>query len=268
MKAVVLARGKGTRMQRPDSDASLGAAQRRMADFGLKAMIPFRRPFLDYVLSALADGGVTDVCLVVGPEHDRVRDYYLREQPPVRVTISFAVQDTARGTADALLSARRFAGADPFLVANADNYYPPVVFRELVARDGPALAAFDRDSLIRFGNVSADRIAQYAVVVVDGNGWLQDIIEKPDADTLASFGSTYRVSMNCWRFDAAIFDACGHIAPSSRGELELPTAVRYAIRTMGQRFRVVPLEVGVLDLSQRADIAKVERRLHPIDPNP
>ena len=42
-------------------------------------MIPIGRPFLDYVLSGLADAGYRRVCLVVGPEHQAVRDYYRRE---------------------------------------------------------------------------------------------------------------------------------------------------------------------------------------------
>ena len=90
MKALVLARGKGTRMQRADRTAAVGAAQSSVADTGLKAMIPFRRPFLDYVLSALADAGCLDICLVIGPEHGVVRDYYERTRPPERVRLTFA----------------------------------------------------------------------------------------------------------------------------------------------------------------------------------
>ena len=116
--------------------------------------------------------------------------------------------------------------------------------------------------------MSAGRIAQYAVLVIAADGSLQDIVEKPDPETLAAFGSRYFVSMNCWRFDRAIFEACARVPPSSRGELELPNAVRYAIRTMQRRFQTIPIEAGVLDLSHRSDIAEVERRLEGIDPQP
>ena len=67
--------------------------------------------------------------------------------------------------------------------------------------------------------------------------------------------------MNCWRFGPSIFDACRSIEPSPRGELELPNAVRHAVRVMGERFRAIPVDAGVLDLSRREDIAAVERRL-------
>ena len=113
MKALVLARGKGTRMRRTDSTTTADAEQSRVADTGLKAMIPFRRPFLDYVLSALADAGCSDVCLVIGPEHDIVRDYYERTRPPERVRVTFAVQQEARGTADAVLQPKVLPACRP-----------------------------------------------------------------------------------------------------------------------------------------------------------
>jgi glucose-1-phosphate thymidylyltransferase len=74
--------------------------------------------------------------------------------------------------------------------------------------------------------------------------------------------------MNCWRFGPSIFRACRSIEPSPRGELELPNAVRYAVRVMGERFRAIPVDAGVLDLSRREDIAAVEARLSGVDARP
>ena len=279
MKALVLARGKGTRMQRDDQAATVDAAQSRVADSGLKAMIPFRRPFLDYILSSLADAGCLDICLVIGPEHDAVRDYYERTRPPERVRVAFAIQQQARGTADAVLSAESFAQDAPFLVLNADNYYPVDVLRALVALDGPGLPAFRRSTLIEQSNIDAERIRSFALLTVDETGTLVDIIEKPDPDTFARyFGDDaidgrheirdVRVSMNCWRFGSSIFTACRSIELSPPGELELPNAVRYAVRVMGERFRAIPVDAGVLDLSRLEDIAEVERRLSAFEPRP
>jgi len=273
MKAVVLARGKGTRMQRATPGAPADPAQTRAADSGIKGMIPFRRPFLDYVISELADAGCRDVCLVIGPEHEVVREYYERSRPPERVRVTFAIQTAARGTADAVLAARAFADGQPFLVLNSDNYYPAEVLNALAALDGQGLPAFGRDTLIEQSNIDPDRIRSYAVLSIDAAGNLLDIIEKPDSETFASFDreggrDAVRVSMNCWRFEAPIFTACERIEPSARGEVELPNAVRYAVRVMGERFRTIPFETGVLDLSKREDIAEVERRLAHVDPRP
>ncbi len=54
-KVVIPARGLGTRMRKHDGASHLSAAQEAAADTGMKAMIPIKRPFLDYVLSGLAD---------------------------------------------------------------------------------------------------------------------------------------------------------------------------------------------------------------------
>ena len=56
-KAVILARGLGTRMRETDGDAELTAEQTAVAESGVKAMMPIDRPFLDYVLSELAEHG-------------------------------------------------------------------------------------------------------------------------------------------------------------------------------------------------------------------
>jgi glucose-1-phosphate thymidylyltransferase len=267
VKAVILARGKGTRMRQPDAAAPLGAAQDAMAAAGLKAMIPIRgRPFLDYVLSALADADCLDVCLVVGPEHSVVREHYTKTRRPERVRVQFAVQARARGTADAVLAAERFAGRDPFLVLNADNYYPVDVYRALGALDGPGLAAFRRDALVRLGTIDPERVRSFALLRLTPAGDLEDIVEKPDEGTLAAAGESAYVSMNCWRFGPSIFEACRRVAPSPRGELELPEAVRYAVRRMGERYRAIPFEAGVLDLSRRGDVAEVAQRLPRLQP--
>ena len=268
MKAIVLARGKGTRIQRAASDAAATPEQARIADSGVKGMIPFRRPFLDYVISALADAGCRQVCLVIGPEHDSVRDYYERVRVPERVAMAFAVQPEARGTADAVLAAEAFAGADPFLAVNADNYYPVAALRALAALDGPGLVAFERAALVSGSNIDPARIRSFALLTIDAHGNLADIVEKPDAETCGRDGDRAAVSMNCWRFGPSIFEACRRIEPSARGEMELPSAVRFSIEVLHERFRAIPVAAGVLDLSRREDIAEVERRLADVDPRP
>ena len=143
IKAVILARGLGTRMRRAEvSGQPLDASQARMADAGLKAMIPVGRPFLDYVLSGLADAGFREVCLVIGPEHDVVRKYYMHDCIPKRLQVSFAVQEQPLGTADALAAAEAFAAGGCFLMLNSDNYYPTAACRALRLLAQPGVAAF------------------------------------------------------------------------------------------------------------------------------
>jgi glucose-1-phosphate thymidylyltransferase len=227
-------------------------------------MIPIGRPFLDYVLSALADAGCSDICLVIGPEHTAVREYYERPGLLERVCVSFAIQERPVGTANAVLAAESFAGGDRFLVMNADNYYPVAAYRALSELGEPGLIAFDRDVLIADGNIPAERILEYALLDVGTDGYLRRIAEKPDEATARALVGTpaaNAVSMNLWCFDAGIFDPCRTVSLSERGELELPHAVQHAIDAYGRRFRVVPIRAAVLDLSSRGDIAGVAERL-------
>lgn len=262
-KAVILARGLGTRMRREDGAARLEADQAHAAAAGVKALIPVGRPFLDYVLATLADAGFTDVCLVIGPEHSAVRERYTRELVPARLRVHFAIQAEPRGTADAVAAAEAFAGTEEFLALNSDNLYPVRALRELRLLPGPGLPVFSGKALVREGNVPPERLRAFSVVLVDDDGCLADIIEKPDDATFSAWGDDPPVSMNCWRFPPEIFAACRSIGPSPRGELELPDAVREAIRR-GVRFAVVRSNEGVLDLTQRGDIAAVAERLRGV----
>lgn len=257
-KAVILARGAGSRM-RASADIRLEPAQSAAADTGVKAMIPFGRPFLDFVLSGLADAGFAQACIVIGPEHDFVRDYYERNQPR-RIQPHFAIQAKPLGTADAVLAAEGFASGGEFVVINSDNLYPAEVLSALRGLGQPGAVMFDENSLIEHSNISRERVRSYAYAKVDAAGFLIDLIEKPDEQTLADLWGFALVSMNCWRFSQEIFEACRRVPLSSRGEYELPAAVREAVRG-GTRFKIVRSAAGVLDLSRRSDIAAVGERL-------
>jgi dTDP-glucose pyrophosphorylase len=265
-KAVILARGLGTRMRRADSDALLDETQSSAADSGLKGMIPIGRPFLDYVISALADAGIKDVCLVIGPEHHRMRDYYGGEVELTRIRVHFAVQDKPLGTADAVLAAESFAGGETILMLNSDNYYPIHTLRALCELGSSGVAAFERDALIRLSNIGAERIEKMSVIEVDGHGLLTRITEKPSAAQMASHSGEMLVGMNSWSFTPEIFQACRRIVPSPRGELEIQDAVQLARDDMGVRFTVLTFHDGVLDLSSRGDVVSVAEGLRHVEP--
>lgn len=265
-KVVILARGLGTRMRKEDESAQLAGDQAAAASLGIKAMIPIGRPFLDYVLTEVADAGFTDVCLVIGPEHRPVRDYYQREMVPSRIRIHFAEQERALGTANAVLSAERFAGGDTFVVLNSDNYYPSAVLDELHRMREPGIAGFDRETLVRSGNVSAEGTSRFGALDIDEAGYLRRILPAPNEAMLGAGGPIYS-SMNCFLFTSEIFIACREVPLSTRGEYELPQAVHWAMDKHGMRFRVVKISAPVLDLSTRADIARVAEHLKGVAVN-
>jgi dTDP-glucose pyrophosphorylase len=283
-RAIVLARGLGTRMRAPDPSARLTPEQQRIADAGLKAMIPVNGcPFLDYILSSLADAGVRDVALVVAPEHDALRRYYESEAPPARVRVGFVVQDQALGTANAVLAAEPWVQREPFLAMNADNLYPVDALAALAALAEPGLPVFDPEDLMRSSNIPAERLRSFAILETDDRGYLTGIVEKPESEVrpkqvlpprkvlppkqvLPPKGGSY-ISMNCWRFDERIFQACRDVPRSVRGEFEIPEAVGVAVRR-GVAFKTFPARGPVLDLSTRADATDVARRLAGVSPRP
>jgi glucose-1-phosphate thymidylyltransferase len=267
LRAVILARGLGTRMRRTDGAPPLGGEQAAAADAGLKAMMPIGRPFIDYILSALADAGIEEACLVIGPEHAGVRAHFA-EGGPRRVGVRFAVQERPLGTADAVLAAEEFTAGGRFMVLNGDNYYPVPVLARMASVQEPAVAAFSRSALLAGGQIPPERIERFAILDIGGDGYLRRIVEKPESAALATFGPDPRVSMNCWVFDSRVFDACRALTPSPRGELELPLAVQAAIDAGAMRVRAVMVEAPVLDLSSRADVAAVTAGLAGVAPRP
>ena len=258
-KIVVLARGLGTRMRRGDASAQVDGRQAAVAEAGIKALIPIDRPFLDYVLSAAAEAGFRHVCLVVGPEQQAIRDYY-GSIAADKLTFSFANQQVPKGTADAVAAAEEFAGNDPFAVINSDDYYPVSSLQALRQQSGSAVALFEREAMLR-GNVPEDRIKSFAVARISPCGRLEQILEKPDEATLTVLPRPLWISMNCWRFGPSIFKACRAIEPSPRGEYEIPTAVQYVIRVLGEPFAAVMIREPVLDMTCRGDIAAVAAKL-------
>lgn len=252
-------------MRRPDSSGPLATDQLAAADAGVKAMIPIGRPFLDFVLSELADSGIREICIVIGPEHAQVREYYASLSLR-RIAIRLAIQEQPLGTANAVLAARQFIADEPFLVLNSDNYYPVEAFHVLRQLGEPGLAAFERETLVRESNIPPERLREYALLQISRDGWLEKIIEKPSQMPTVEREEVF-VSMNCWRFQSSIFRACEQVPRSSRGEFELPQAVQLGIDSLGLRFRAVPIRAGALDLSYRSDIPTVARRLAHIRPD-
>ncbi len=254
-------------MRAASRQATLDETQQNAADTGVKAMIPVGRPFLDYSLSALADAGIEDVCLVTGPEHNAVVDYYTGPGTPSRVRITFAMQQEPLGTADAVLAAEKYVNGGAFLVLNSDNYYPASALSALCAATPPAIAAFASDALVMLGNVTSDRLQRFGALEFTSDDFLSRIAGDPDR-ARSSGGGTIYCSLNCWSFTPVVFDACRKVTKSARGEYELTQAVQLAIDTMGYSIRVVKLHEGVLDLSTRDDIPAVTDRLSNLGCNP
>lgn len=259
MTAIVLAGGRGRRLQTSDPSALASQAQRLAAARGLKVLMPVGasgRPLVDYVLARLAEASVTDVVIVVPPDHAELAAH-LAVSPAAGLNLRLAVQPVANGTAGAVAAAAPFVTTPACLVVNGDNLYPVAALRALAALDTCGLAAFTRASLEQESGFPPARVAAFASVECDDDGWLSAMHEKPPVDMI---GPATRVSMNLWRMDRAMLAACRDVAPSSRGEFELPDAVMLAV-ARGTRVKVVEVTGAVLDLTTAADVGIVSRAL-------
>jgi len=186
MQAVVLAAGQGTRM-------------RPLTEQTPKPMLPVAdRPLVAHTADAAIAAGADELIFVVGYEADTVRAYFGDEYRGTPV--SFAVQESQEGTADAVAAARDHIDG-PFAVLNGDNLY-----------DEASLAAlFDQAP-----SVAAYRVpdpSNYGVLSTDGDV-VTDIVEKPsDPPTeLANAGAyVFPVAARDWL----------DVPESDRGEREI-----------------------------------------------
>lgn len=233
------------------SGANLTSEQTKIASLGIKTLMPVRgdKTFLEFILENLSKAGFSEFCLVIGNEHQAIRDFCAL----LNYDISFAIQEKPLGTADAVLAAESLSDGESFLVVNSDNLYPLNALRKLRKLNQTGFVAFSRKGLIEKSNISEGKINKFATVETDKSGHLNKIIEKPEMVDENSF-----VSMNCWLFSPRIFAACRQIKPSLRGEVEITDAVQFAIDNLSEKFIAVKSDEGVLDLSNRADVGKIE----------
>jgi glucose-1-phosphate thymidylyltransferase len=263
-RAMILARGLGTRMQKEVEGLKLDAQTAKLASQGAKGLISVGRPFLDHTLQALLEAGVKDFCLVAPPGASAIRRYYeaVAASLPADCRIDFAAQEQPLGTANAVLAGEDWGKRGNFMVFNSDNFYPPRAVRELACTSAPATTAFEREALIARSNIPADRIRRFAVMDIDQEGFLRRILEKPEnPQQYARDGKLY-VSMNCFLFTPDILRACREIPVNPiRKEYELPTAVQLTIDTYGLKYAAVSSAEGVLDLTGRDDIEPVRKML-------
>jgi len=201
VKGLILCAGKGTRL-RPFSH-SLS-----------KPLLPLaNRPVVVYLIDKLAAAGVTDVGLVVRPDHDDFRETLGTAVGGVRLT--YIVQSVPLGLAHALLVARPFLGEEPFVLLLGDNIFS--------ASLSPLLEEFRARGAA--GLLSVCRVPdpeRFGVVELHGSR-VRRLWEKPaDPPTELAVAGIYA-------FTPDILARLDDLAPSARGELEISDAIQSVI---------------------------------------
>ncbi len=189
MQAVILAAGKGTRML----PLTLTTPKPLLVVVG--------KPILEHIIDALPLE-IDEVILVVGYMGEAIQNHFGDTYKGIK--ISYVWQEEAKGTYDALLTARdKISGK--FLVLVADDLHGPEALAEAITYP-LALIVSEHEDPTKFG-----------VVVRNAEGNLESIVEKPDSYTEPLVSTATMV------LDERIFKY--NVTPALNGELYLPVAL-------------------------------------------
>lgn len=204
MQVVIPIAGKGKRMAQ--------------AHAGPKQLIPIAgRPLVEYTLSRLPSEVDELVLVVGGPYEEQIRAYFGSEHGGRRVTV--VRQPALLGLGHAIQQARS-AVKGRFLTVLPDDIYAADDLRAMIQQPDLTVLAKRVEHPEHFG-----------VLVCDRAGCLVGAVEKPK-----KFISNL-VSIGPYLLDEEFFDV--QVAPSARGEIELPDLVLALAKQRGRRVRVL-----------------------------
>jgi len=203
MKGLILSGGFGTRL-------------RPLTYTSAKQLIPIaNKPIIFYGIESLVNAGVKEVGIVVGDTAEEVKKI-VGDGSRWNIKIEYIHQPAPLGLAHAIKVSRDFLKEEPFIMYLGDNILKEGVndFVKKFINDKP-------DGLILLTEV--DNPQEFGVAVVDGNGMVKKLIEKPKEppSNLALVG--------IYLFNKNIFTAIENIKPSWRNELEITDAIQWLL---------------------------------------
>ena len=234
MKAVVLAAGKGTRLQPLTNGLP-------------KALVEVdEKPLLTHCLDKLVSLDADEFVIVVGYRKEQIIDYYGNSYDGVPIT--YVHQEEPAGLAHALLQAEPEI-EDDFMLMLGDNVFrgnlDTVVQRHREQRV---------DCAFLVEEVPEDEAPRYGVCVTNKYGEITEVVEKPD-DPPSNL-----VMTGFYTFSPAVFKACSLVQPSDRGEYELSDAINLLMDS-GRTIDAVRLNGWRIDVGYPEDRDTAERRL-------
>jgi len=196
-KGIILAGGSGTRLW----PITMGVS---------KQLLPiYDKPMIYYPLSVLMLGGIREIAIITTPEDQSQFQRLLGDGSAWGISLTYIVQPSPDGLAQAYLLARDFLAGAPSVLVLGDNIFFGHGLPEILA---------NADAKPVGGTVFGYRVSdpeRYGVVDFDVAGKVRAIIEKPEVPP-----SNYAVT-GLYYLDGRAADLAEQVKPSPRGELEI-----------------------------------------------
>jgi glucose-1-phosphate adenylyltransferase len=274
MKLLILAGGMSSRMKKAlDADTSLDPKLIEQANTLPKCMIGVGkngRPFMDYVLYNASKSGVKEVVLILNPKDTVTQAHYEDLQAKGKnwgLDIRFARQyipenrEKPLGTSDAIEQALAQFPTwkdSRFIACNGDNLYPVNAFKLLIDDTHPnAMLDWDTDGY------TVERVRNCAIIKKDEEGFLIDLLEKPNdiewneiVRTMPRIG----ISWNIFAFTAKELLPFLEKTPLHpiRNEKEIPVTVRLWANEVPKNIFTIPIADVLPDLTSKNDIMEIQ----------